>query len=104
MTAQTNPLIPTRWQLLALQVLWIAVTLICVGYLVLVVPDYRPFFHGLFVSHDGILTQIGLPATLRADFFPALHLVWLIVFMGTGLVIFWRKPRDPFAIYISLAL
>jgi hypothetical protein len=86
------------------QVGWVIVALATLLVLAFTLPVYPAFFRTVFIPRDQFLTQYGLPSALRAVWYVILDTLFILVFMITALIIFWRKPNDPAALLFSLTL
>ena len=103
-----------RW-LVAARVAWVAIVLGTAILFTLSVPAYFSVLHDACHAESCIggqpspgdlraLYDLGLPIDLYAAYVFALDLVVAFGFCSVGAVIFWRKSREPGALFVSFAL
>jgi len=109
MTAHTHPPIPSqaprRVALWLARSLWIAVTLLVAAIFVAMLPTHltQVRFHWSVQEAMGAVTRWG-PFATYVLLVAAVRLLVGAVYAAAGLIIFWRRSNDPFAVFVSATL
>ncbi len=89
---------------------WIVLLLVSVGMFLASLPPYYAAllaFSGPHTPTDAVrvgLMQLGVPVGLYAAYHMAVLVVLMLVFVGAGLLIFWRKGNDGATLFFSSVL
>jgi hypothetical protein len=105
-----------RWLLIA-RVAWVVVALLYVGVFITGIPSEFARLHtpctdtvscSLIPHFTGQKAQelkvLGLSAEFFAAYFVAIEAAFTVVSVAIGALIFWRRPEDPMALFVSLML
>ena len=114
-TRHTQPTVEVRplrgaW-LVSARVVWLAVAIVSVAMFVASLPSFyaqlltftAPHMPASAAIRAG-LNQLGIPIIVFAVTKIAVLVALMVVFVGTGTLIFWRKSNDPVALFFSLTL
>ncbi|MBP6440672.1 MAG: hypothetical protein KA259_03620, partial [Caldilineaceae bacterium] len=109
MTAPTHPSIssqaPPRTSIWIVRILWGAVTLLVAAIFITMLPAHlrQVRFHWSVQEAMGAVTRWG-PFAAYVLLVAAVRLLVGAVYAAAGLVIFWRRSDDPFAVFVSATL
>jgi hypothetical protein len=106
------------WIFILVRISWVVVLILVLGLSFASIPTYFASLHhliksphppdlgGQLTSSTGVqdLQAVGLSLDFYARFSVLLILVFLLVSLGVGTVIFWRRPDDRMALLASFAL
>ncbi|MDP9380295.1 MAG: GAF domain-containing sensor histidine kinase [Chloroflexota bacterium] len=100
------------YQLLAVRTVWLTVATVSVGLFAVSIPPYYAELLTMSGPHtewapDSVRTgldQLGIPLRVYALYSVATMIALAVVFVGTGALVFWRKPDDRAALFFSLTL
>ena len=101
-----------RWLVLA-RVVWLAVTLFCVGVFILAVPDRLAALTTICTSQPcgdeqlpveqvQVLQSADISISFYATYTIGLSVAAAVVFVAMALLLFWAKADDPWALFVSL--
>jgi signal transduction histidine kinase len=113
----TTALLSGRWLMFA-RIAWMVIALLALGLVIASIPRYYAFLHvlctdtaaacrnsGQITSADlRALQALGVSLDFSAAFQIALYIVFTVVYVAIGIVVFWRKSADRMALFASLTL
>ncbi len=99
----TSPTTLYGWRLAAARAGWVLVTGLILVLFVLGVPaDYAQQYRSASTEFSSALAQIGLTPVFLATYRTLMNLLLAVLFLATGIFIFWRKNDDWMVMLVSL--